>query len=170
MLPENKRRVNHRESKIIVPTDDNSVLAPVDGEYLPLEKVNDETFSKKLVGDGFAIQPTTGDIFSPVNGKVISVFPTKHAITLESENGVQILLHMGIDTVDLGGKGFTILVKDGQEVAAGDPLAKMDLKAIQAASKQTTVMVLFPEYKKGFTTENKETEVNHGNLILQLNK
>lgn len=83
---------------------------------------------------------------------------------------MQILLHMGIDTVDLGGKGFTILVKDGQEVAAGDPLAKMDLKAIQAASKQTTVMVLFPEYKKGFTTENKETEVNHGNLILQLNK
>ena len=66
--------------------------------------------------------------------------------------------------------GFTILVKDGQEIAAGDPLAKMDLKAIQAAGKQTTVMVLFPEYKNGFTTKNKDTEVNHGNLILQLNK
>ncbi|WP_369792492.1 PTS glucose transporter subunit IIA [Lactobacillus sp. wkB10] len=162
--------MDHKESKILVATDDNSVLAPVDGEYLPLEKVNDETFSKKLVGDGFAIQPTTGDIFAPVNGKVISVFPTKHAITLKSENGVQILLHMGIDTVDLGGRGFTILVKDGQEIAAGDPLAKMDLKAIQAAGKQTTVMVLFPEYKNGFTTKNKDTEVNHGNLILQLNK
>ena len=170
ILPENKRRVDHKESKILVATDDNSVLAPVDGEYLPLEKVNDETFSQKLVGDGFAIQPTTGDIFAPVNGKVVSVFPTKHAITLKSENGVQILLHMGIDTVDLGGKGFTILVKDGQEIAAGDPLAKMDLKAIQAAGKQTTVMVLFPEYKNGFAIKNKDTEVNHGNLILQLNK
>ena len=66
--------------------------------------------------------------------------------------------------------GFTILVKDGQEIAAIDPLAQMNLKAIQAAAKQTTVMVLFPEYKNGFTTKNKDTEVNHGNLILQLDK
>nr|WP_317638218.1 PTS glucose transporter subunit IIA [Lactobacillus xylocopicola] len=169
-MPESKRRVNHRESQVLVATDDNSILAPADGEYLPLEKVKDKTFSKKLVGDGFAIEPDTGDIFSPVNGKVISVFPTKHAITLESDNGVQILLHLGIDTVDLGGKGFTVLVKDGQEIAAGDPLAKMDLKVIQAAGKQTTVMVLFPEYQKNFTLKNKAVEVNHGNLILQLDK
>lgn len=170
ILPENKRRVNHKESEILVPTDDNSVLAPVDGEYLPLTQVNDKTFSQKLVGDGFAIEPVTGDIFAPVSGKVISVFPTKHAITLESENGVQILLHMGIDTVDLGGKGFTVLVKDGQDIAAGDPLAKMDLQAIKDAGKQTTVLVLFPDYQKGFNVKSTATEVSHGNLMIELNK
>ena len=170
ILPENKRRVNHKESEILVPTDDNSVLAPVDGEYLPLTQVNDKTFSQKLVGDGFAIEPVTGDVFAPVSGKVISVFPTKHAITLESENGVQILLHMGIDTVDLGGKGFTVLVKDGQDIAAGDPLAKMDLQAIKDAGKQTTVLVLFPYYQKGFDVKNTATEVSHGNLMIELNK
>lgn len=170
ILPENKRRVNHKESEILVPTDDNSVLAPVDGEYLPLTQVNDKTFSQKLVGDGFAIEPVTGDVFAPVSGKVISVFPTKHAITLESENGVQILLHMGIDTVDLGGKGFTVLVKDGQDIAAGDPLAKMDLQAIKDAGKQTTVLVLFPDYQKGFDVKNTATEVSHGNLMIELNK
>lgn len=170
ILPENKRRVNHKESEILVPTDDNSVLAPVDGEYLPLTQVNDKTFSQKLVGDGFAIEPVTGDVFAPVSGKVISVFPTKHAITLESENGVQILLHMGIDTVDLGGKGFTVLVKDGQDIAAGDPLAKMDLQAIKDAGKQTTVLVLFPDYQKGFNVKNTATEVSHGNLMIELNK
>lgn len=170
ILPENKRRVNHKESEILVPTDDNSVLAPVDGEYLPLTQVNDQTFSQKLVGDGFAIEPVTGDVFAPVNGKVVSVFPTKHAITLESENGVQILLHMGIDTVDLGGKGFNVLVKDGQDIAAGDPLAKMDLQAIKDAGKQTTVLVLFPDYQKGFSVKNTATEVSHGNLMIELNK
>lgn len=170
ILPENKRRVNHKESEILVPTDDNSVLAPVDGEYLPLTQVNDKTFSQKLVGDGFAIEPVTGDVFAPVSGKVISVFPTKHAITLESENGVQILLHMGIDTVDLGGKGFTVLVKDGQDIAAGDPLAKMDLQAIKDAGKQTTVLVLFPDYQKGFNVKSTATEVSHGNLMIELNK
>lgn len=170
ILPENKRRVNHKESEILVPTDDNSVLAPVDGEYLPLTQVNDKTFSQKLVGDGFAIEPVTGDVFAPVSGKVISVFPTKHAITLESENGVQILLHMGINTVDLGGKGFTVLVKDGQDIAAGDPLAKMDLQAIKDAGKQTTVLVLFPDYQKGFNVKNTATEVSHGNLMIELNK
>ncbi|MCT6853738.1 MAG: glucose PTS transporter subunit IIA [Lactobacillus panisapium] len=170
ILPENKRRVNHKESEILVPTDDNSVLAPVDGEYLPLTQVNDKTFSQKLVGDGFAIEPVTGDVFAPVSGKVISVFPTKHAITLESENGVQILLHMGIDTVDLGGKGFTVLVKDGQDIAAGDPLAKMDLQAIKDAGKQTTVLVLFPDYQKGFNVKNTATEISHGNLMIELNK
>ena len=170
ILPENKRRVNHKESEILVPTDDNSVLAPVDGEYLPLTQVNDKTFSQKLVGDGFAIEPVTGDVFAPVSGKVISVFPTKHAITLESENGVQILLHMGIDTVDLGGKGFTVLVKDSQDIAAGDPLAKMDLQTIKDAGKQTTVLVLFPDYQKGFNVKNTATEVSHGNLMIELNK
>ena len=73
-------------------------------------------------------------------------------------------------STSFNGYGFTILVKDGQEIAAGDPLAKMDLKAIQAAGKQTAVMVLFPEYKNGFAIKNKDTEVNHGYLILQLNK
>ncbi|WP_366057035.1 PTS glucose transporter subunit IIA [Lactobacillus sp.] len=169
-MPENKRRVNHKESEILVPTDDNSVLAPVDGEYLSLTQVNDKTFSQKLVGDGFAIEPVTGDVFAPVSGKVISVFPTKHAITLESENGVQILLHMGIDTVDLGGKGFTVLVKDGQDIAAGDPLAKMDLQTIKDEGKQTTVLVLFPDYQKGFNVKNTATEVSHGNLMIELNK
>jgi len=113
-----------------------------DGTYLDIEQVPDETFAKKMLGDGFAIEPKTGIITAPVDGKVTTVFPTKHAIGFKTESGLEVLLHMGIDTVELKGAPFDVQVSDGQTVKHGEVVAKVDLDAIKAAGKQTPMIVI----------------------------
>ena len=90
------------------------ILSPAEGEIITLEQVQDPVFSSKLLGDGFAIKLKDGRIFSPINGKVVSIFPTKHALGLLDENGLEVLIHIGIDTVSLNGKGFAIFVTEGE--------------------------------------------------------
>lgn len=116
--------------------------AVADGEYLPLEDVQDDVFSTKMVGDGYAIRPSTGKIFSPVNGTIVTVAETKHAIGIKTNDGAEILIHMGLDTVELKGAPFTIAVKQGDTVTAGTQLATMDLDAIKAAGKDNVVIVV----------------------------
>jgi len=113
-----------------------------DGTYLDIEQVPDDTFAQKMLGDGFAIEPTTGTITAPVDGTVTTVFPTKHAIGFKTESGLEVLLHMGIDTVELKGAPFDVQVTDGQTVKHGDVVAKVDLDAIKAAGKQTPMIVI----------------------------
>ncbi|WP_348967387.1 PTS sugar transporter subunit IIA, partial [Staphylococcus capitis] len=84
------------------------------------------------MGDGYAIQPSQGQVVAPVNGKILNIFPTKHALGIQSDEGLEILVHMGLDTVELKGEGFTIQVEEGQSVKAGEPLAQMDLASIEA--------------------------------------
>ncbi|MGL5314071.1 MAG: PTS sugar transporter subunit IIA, partial [Peptostreptococcaceae bacterium] len=100
-------------------------------------------FSTKLMGDGFAINSSDGDIYSPVSGKVGVIFPTKHAIIIESEGGREVLIHLGIETVKLEGKGFEIFVEVGQEVKAGDKLVKMDIDYIEKNATSTISPVIF---------------------------
>ncbi|MCI1987226.1 MAG: glucose PTS transporter subunit IIA [Lactobacillus sp.] len=116
--------------------------AVADGDYLPLEDVNDDVFSTKMVGDGYAIHPANGKIFSPVSGQIITIAETKHAIGIKTNDGAEVLIHMGLDTVELKGAPFELLVKPGQQVTPGTQLANMDLAAIKAAGKDDTVIVV----------------------------
>ncbi|MEG1687239.1 MAG: PTS glucose transporter subunit IIA [Angelakisella sp.] len=118
------------------------ILAPVAGESVPLQEVPDPTFSQELLGKGVAILPTSGRIVAPVDGKVLGIFRTSHAVTLGAENGAEILIHIGIDTVKLAGQHFTPHVVKGDLVKAGDLLIEADLEAIQAAGYNTIVPVL----------------------------
>lgn len=112
------------------------------GEYIPLEDVPDEVFSSKMMGDGFAIEPENGKIFAPVTGVITTVFPSKHAIGIKTANGIEILVHMGIDTVSLNGDGFTVLVKEGEQVTSTTQIAQMDLDFIRGQKKETMVIVV----------------------------
>ncbi|MFH0492371.1 glucose PTS transporter subunit IIA, partial [Lactiplantibacillus plantarum] len=112
------------------------------GQYVDIENVDDDTFAKKMLGDGFAIDPADGTITAPVDGTVSTVFPTKHAIGFKTDSGLEILLHMGIDTVELNGAPFEVLVQTDQPVHHGEVVAKADLAAIKAAGKATTMMVI----------------------------
>ena len=119
------------------------VYSVADGEVIALEQVKDPVFSQKMMGDGFAVEPENGNIVSPVSGTVSSVFPTKHALGLVTEAGLEVLVHIGLDTVSLEGKPFTVHVAEGQKVAAGDLLVTADLDAIRAAGRETSTIVVF---------------------------
>ncbi|CAI3351239.1 PTS transporter subunit EIIC [Enterococcus cecorum] len=124
------------------------LVAVANGEVIAIEAVADPVFSGKMMGDGFAVEPTDGTIVSPVSGTIKSVFPTKHAIGIETKEGVEVLVHMGIDTVSLEGKPFSVKVKEGDQVQAGQVLAQVDLEALQQADKKATMIVVFTNMDK----------------------
>ena len=119
------------------------VYSVADGQVIELEQVKDPVFAQKMMGDGFAVEPANGNIVSPVSGTVSSVFPTKHALGLVTEAGLEVLVHIGLDTVSLEGKPFTVHVAEGQKVTAGDLLVTADLDAIRAADRETSTVVVF---------------------------
>lgn len=96
-----------------------------------------------MMGEGFAVIPENGEIASPIAGTIVSIFPTKHAIGIKTDDDIEVLLHMGIDTVDLGGDAFEIKVREGEKVKAGKIVASADLATIQKAGKMTTMIVVF---------------------------
>lgn len=109
-----------------------TLYSPMVGNVLPLSKVPDETFSSKLLGEGLAITPSVGEVYAPFDGEIISLFPTKHAIALKDDKGVEVLIHIGIDTVELNGEGFEQLVKVGDFVKRGQLLLRMDIDFISS--------------------------------------
>ena len=119
------------------------VYSVADGQVVALEQVKDPVFAQKMMGDGFAVEPANGNIVSPVSGTVSSIFPTKHALGLVTEAGLEVLVHIGLDTVSLEGKPFTVHVAEGQKVPAGDLLVTADLDAIRAAGRETSTVVVF---------------------------
>ena len=140
-LPSQMTAVQKAEAQFKGVTED--VYSVADGQVINIEDVKDPVFSQKMMGDGFAVEPDNGNIVSPVAGKVASIFPTKHAIGLETNNGLEVLVHIGLDTVSLEGKPFEVKVTEGQTVAAGDLLVEADLAAIREAGRETTTVVVF---------------------------
>ena len=115
-------------------TSEFEILAPVSGELVHLEKTNDPAFSSRAVGDGVAVVPQEGTVCAPVSGTVAALFPTEHALGIMSDDSsAQVMLHIGIDTVKLEGKGFHALVAQGDHVDAGQPLVEVDFDAVRAA-------------------------------------
>ena len=109
----------------------NAFLAPLDGKIIAITQVPDQVFSQKIVGDGFAIEPSNGEIVSPVDGVVTSVLESKHAVGITADSGLEMIVHFGIDTVHLKGEGFTLFVNQGDSIKAGQSLFKADLKVIK---------------------------------------
>ena len=121
---------------------DVELYNPVDGEVIPIEDVSDPVFSQKMMGDGYGIEPTNGEIYSPIKGEVVSVFPTKHALGLKTDNGIEVLVHIGIDTVELEGSPFEVFVSEGDKVTKDTLLANVDLEALKELEKSDTVIML----------------------------
>lgn len=140
--------------------------APANGLCLPISEVSDPVFSQKMMGDGFAVQPTDDSVFSPVDGIVSNIFNTKHAIGITSISGIEVLVHMGLDTVELKGEPFEITISEGDEVTPHTQIAKMNLEKIKAADKQTDIIVALTNMDKApHITLNKTNSVNHSENI-----
>lgn len=125
--------------------DKEIIVAPVTGKLVEITQVPDPTFSEKMMGDGIAIIPTKGEFVAPVNGEIVNLFPTKHAIGIKSEAGVEYLLHIGLETVTLEGEGFEAHVKEGDKVSAGDLLITVDLALIEEKAQTITPLVIISD-------------------------
>ncbi|HEH8251423.1 TPA: PTS transporter subunit IIABC [Staphylococcus aureus] len=137
------------------------VHAPLTGEVTPLSEVPDQVFSEKMMGDGIAIKPSQGEVRAPFNGKVQMIFPTKHAIGLVSDSGLELLIHIGLDTVKLNGEGFTLHVEEGQEVKQGDLLINFDLDYIRNHAKSDITPIIVTQ---GNITNLDFKQGEHGNI------
>ena len=145
------------------------LVAPINGQVVPLSDVKDEVFSSGSMGKGIAIEPQEGKVCSPLDGEVVMVFPTGHAIGLKSTNGAEVMIHIGMDTVELEGKGFTTLVKKGQAVKKGDPLIKFDMEAIKKAGfKLTTPIVVTNSNEYQEITAIADGTITIGTALLDL--
>lgn len=127
----------------------DSFVSPLKGEMKAITEVPDPVFAEKMMGDGFAIIPTEGMVVSPVDGKIVNLFPTKHALGIMSDNGREILIHVGLETVNLKGQGFEALVSENAQVKKGQPLLKMDLEYIKEHAKSTITPIVFTNLAEG---------------------
>ncbi|MGG3735381.1 PTS glucose transporter subunit IIA [Heyndrickxia coagulans] len=118
------------------------IFAPVRGQVVAIEEVPDPTFSEKMMGDGIAIKPTEGLLVAPFDGEVVQVFPMKHAIGLRGASGLELLIHIGLETVTLNGEGFETAVKAGDKVKKGDTLITFDLALIQEKAADTITSIV----------------------------
>lgn len=139
-----------------------SFVAPLTGKVLPLTAVPDQVFSQKIVGDGFAIEPVSGEIASPVDGTVTSILDSKHAVGITADSGLELIVHFGIDTVNLKGEGFTSLVSQGDRVKAGQLILKADLPAIQAKVPSVITPVVFTNLGEGSIVVEAGKQVKRG--------
>ena len=124
------------------PAEPNTIYAPMTGSIIPLDQTPDPVFSGRMLGDGLAILPSSGEVLAPFDGEVVSLFPTGHAIGLRSKAGIECLIHIGMDTVELNGTGFAPKVKQGDKVVKGDVLIQVNLTALRSAGKQTVTPVV----------------------------
>lgn len=117
--------------------------SPITGELIDLADVPDPVFAQKMMGDGIAVKPENGTVVSPVDGEIIQVFPTKHAIGIKAVNGAEVLIHIGLETVGMNGEGFTAFIKEGDKVKVGDKLVEFDIALVteKAASTITPIII-----------------------------
>ncbi|MCT8976791.1 glucose-specific PTS transporter subunit IIBC [Clostridium sp. CX1] len=133
----------------------STFVAPIEGKILPISEVPDEVFSQKMMGDGFAIEPAKGEVVSPVNGTITTIFPTKHAIGITADNGREILIHFGIDTVNLKGEGLEALVEQGATVKVGQPILKVNLAEVKGKVPSVITPIIFTNLAEGETVSVK---------------
>lgn len=144
------------------------VASVMTGEVKAVTEAPDPTFSKKLLGDGFVVFPTSGEVVAPFDGKVIMVYKTKHAIALTSNNGMEVLMHIGLDTVNLNGEGFEILVKEGDTVKRGQTILKVDLNFMKSKEIQMATPVIITNLNEQVIELKKTGNVKAGEIILSV--
>ena len=140
------------------------IVPLTNGELVNISQVPDEVFSSKMMGDGFAMKTNDGIIVSPVEGTIVTVFPTKHAIAISSVDGRDVLIHLGVDTVNLKGEGFETFVEENQKVRVGDKLVKMDVEFIEKNAKSSMPIVVFTNLAEGESVNIVEGNVKVGEL------
>ncbi|MDV2856420.1 PTS glucose transporter subunit IIA [Oceanimonas sp. CAM02] len=131
------------------------VFAPLSGEIVPLEEVPDVVFAEKIVGDGLAIKPSGNKMVAPCNGTIGKIFETNHAFSIESESGLELFVHFGIDTVELKGEGFTRVAQEGQQVKKGDTILEFDLALLEQKAKSTLTPVIISNMDEVKNLEKK---------------
>ncbi len=148
------------------------ILSPASGALVALEATTDPAFSSRSMGDGIAVMPDDGHITAPVAGTVVALFPTAHALAIASDsNAAQVIVHIGIDTVDMKGAGFTALVAQGDHVSAGQPLVDVDLLAIEKAGLDpTTFCVLCERPESSSVRERTAGPVSAGEPVIWLSE
>lgn len=140
------------------------IVPLTNGELVNISQVPDEVFSSKMMGDGFAMKTTDGIILSPVEGTIVTVFPTKHAVAINSVDGREVLIHLGVDTVNLKGEGFETFVEENQKVKVGDKLVKMDVDFIEKNAKSSMPIVVFTNLAEGESVKLVEGNAKAGEL------
>jgi len=144
-----------------------TIMAPITGKVVNIEDVPDQVFSQKMIGDGIAIEPAEGEVVSPIDGEVAQIFPTNHAVGIRSKDGLEILIHVGMDTVAMAGEGFKGHVVQGDRVKAGDKLVTFDMDLVKekAESIISPVVITNFEVVKSLT-KTEETAVIRGESVL----
>ena len=145
---------------------DEEIYAPVDGKCIMLEDVDDTVFSAKILGDGVAVVPDGEIIKSPINGKVSHVFDTKHAYGITGNNGLEILIHVGIDTVRLGGDGFEALVSEGDAVKHGTPIVHVDLSLLKQRGYKHVIPVIITNPEKFYVKDSVQGDIISNKSII----
>ena len=140
------------------------VFSPVAGKVIDISAVADEVFSAKMLGDGFAVEPEEDIIYAPCDGKIALVAATGHAVAVET-NGVEILIHIGIDTVELGGEGFSAFIQEGDVVRKGDKLIAFDREIVKSHGKALTTMVVLTNMEDKVKKLGKDLEANQGSVL-----
>ena len=143
-----KSETIEKVAKTQVSAQNVKVYSPIEGEIIPITEVNDQVFASKMMGEGFAVLPSNGTIKAPISGIVKMIAPTKHAIGIVTDDGMELLLHLGIDTVELNGAPFNLTIKEGEMIQQGQVIGTIDLKMIEENDKDATVMVVITDSKK----------------------
>ena len=152
-----------KEDKSVI---NNEFLVPISGKVINLDDVKDEVFSQRMMGDGFAIDPEDGRVFSPVDGTITAVFPTKHAISIKSNSGIEILIHFGLDTVELKGEGFNLCTEEGAVVKAGDLLLEVNIEEVKKRVPSIVVPIIFLELnERTFTFKTRQVKAKDKDVI-----
>jgi len=145
------------------------IYAPADGQIVALESVDDEVFSQKLVGDGVAIMPISDVFTAPIDGVISKIFSTNHAYSIKSEKDLEVMVHIGLETVALEGKGFERLLEEGTEVKMGDAIIKVDLDYIKAHAKDIITPIIILEESDVKNIEKKYMIVKSSDKIMEVN-
>jgi len=144
------------------------ILSPIDGDVVDLATVPDEVFSEKLAGDGIAIIPRSNTFVAPVSGLVTKIFSTNHAYSIQTSNGLEVLVHIGIDTVELKGEGFKRLVEEGETVSSGKPIIYADIEFIKSKGKDIITPIVFNHDKELIVSTLDERTVREGELLMEV--
>ena len=142
------------------------IASPITGNILPIEEVPDKVFSEKMIGDGLAIEPLEGKVVSPVDGKIVTIFPTNHAIGIATNNGLEILIHIGLDTVELDGAGFNRIIEKDTKVKKGDLLMEFDIDLIKEKGKSPISPIIITNKDKVKKIDKNNGKVKKGETII----
>jgi len=145
------------------------IYSPVDGQIVTLESVNDEVFSQKMVGDGVAVMPIGNTFTAPIDGVVSKIFSTNHAYSIKNDKDLEVMVHIGLETVALDGKGFTRIASEGDEVKAGDVIIEVDLAYINEHAKDTITPIIITDESDAKEVIKKYMIVKSGDKIMEVN-